>query len=450
MNKIAVISVCLSVCLWGQMACADLFKAQEFTLENGLHCVVIENHKAPIVKQTVLYKVGSVDEEKGKGGSAHLLEHLMFRGTKYAKDGEFNRVMEKYGVADNAYTSHDVTGYYQFADVSKLEILLAYEADRMANLNFDEKAFEAERKIVYQERMQRVENSPTSPFYERSDAILWGNNPHGQPVTGLPEEIMALKSEDIMDFYHKYYTPSNALLILSGDITAKEARPLVEKYYGKIKSHEVKHKTHEMPKLNVYEILEMKLPKVNSIKLYDKYLLPKHSELKNKIYDYIILEEYLGGGNTSAMYKDLVLKQKKALSVGAAYSFVTRDKTIFAFEFVPQNEDEFNREETLALLRQSADEAMKNFSENKLAQIKRKMLADLVFVNDNPSTASDWAGALMVVGFTLADAQSYEDNINAVTLQGVKEAYEKLKESPRVSSVLLPLKDKKTDKGENK
>jgi len=450
MNKFAVISVFLSVCLWVQAVYAGLFKAEEFTLQNGLHCVVIENHKAPLVKQIVWYKSGSVDEQKGKGGSAHLLEHLMFRGTKYAKDGEFNRVMEKYGVSDNAFTSHDVTGYYQFADVSKLEVLLAYEADRMANLNFDEKAFEAERKIVYQERMQRVENNPSSPFYERLNLILWGNNPYGQPVTGLPDEIMGLEYADVMEFYHKFYTPSNALLILSGDITAKEVRPLIEKYYGKIKSHKVIRKNHETAKQNMHEILEMSLPKVSSIKVYDKYMLPKHDELKNKIYDYMVLEEYLGGGSTSAMYKDLVLKQKKALSVGASYHFVTRGESVFSFNMIPQNPDEFEREGALELLQQSADEAMQNLSEEKLAQIKRKMSADLVFVNDNPQTAADWIGAMLAVGFTLDEAQSYEDNLNAVTLQGVKEAYAELKKAPRVSGVLLPLKHEKTDKGESK
>ena len=438
MNRIAGIAVLLSVLLWAQTAVCALFKAEESTLNNGLKCVIIENHKAPLVQQMLWYKAGSVDEEKGKGGSAHLLEHLMFRGTKYAKDGEFNRIMEKYGVSDNAFTSHDVTSYYQFADVSKLEILLALEADRMANLNFDEKAFEAERKIVYQERMQRVENNPSSPFYERMDLILWGNSPYARPVTGLPDEILALKHEDMMNFYRKFYSPSNAVLVLSGDITAEEVRPLIEKYYGSIEAYPVKHAVSPADLRPFNETLEMALPKISAVKVTMRYLLPDHTVLKDKIYDYLVLAEYLGGGTTSALYKDLVLEQEKALSVSASYRFVSRGESVFSFGEVPQYEGEFDREETLTTLRQAADEAVKNLTEKKLEQVKHKMSADLVFVNDEPQSAAEWAGAMLSVGFDLREVQDYEERLNAVTLQGVKKAYEELKKAPQVSGILLP------------
>lgn len=437
MSKFAVIFGFI-VLLWCQTAKAVLFKAEEFILPNGLHCVIIENHKAPLIQQMMWYKAGSVDEQKGKGGSAHLLEHLMFRGTKFAKDGEFNRIMEKHGVSDNAFTGFDVTAYHQFADVGKLEILMALEADRMENLNFDEKAFEAERKIVYEERMQRVENNPSSPFYERLRMILLGNSPYARPVTGLPQEILDLKFSDIMNFYRKYYTPSNALLVLSGDITAREVRPLIEKYFGKIKSHSVKYQDFNTDMRSFYEVLEMSLPEVSSIKVYERYLLPKHNELENRIYDYLVLGEYLGGGATSALYKDLVMKQKTALSVGASYDFVSRGESVFAFSMVPQNQEEFEREKVIAELHASADKAIKDLNETKLAQIKRKMSADLVFVNDNPKDAANWIGAMLSVGFSLEDVQNYENNLEAVTVDGVKKAYESLKSAPRVNGILLP------------
>lgn len=438
MNKVVAILAFSLISLWNSIAFSSLFKAEEFTLDNGLQCVIIENHKAPLIKQMVWYKAGSVDEEAGKGGSAHLLEHLMFRGTKFAKDGEFNRIMEKNGVSDNAFTSHNVTAYHQFADVSKLEILLAMEADRMENLNFNEKAFEAERKIVYQERMQVVENNPASPFYERFDIILWGNSPYGRPVTGLPHEIMGLEYADMMRFYQKFYTPSNAVLLLSGDITAKEARPLIEKYFGAIVSHPVKHIKQNTDMHEFHETLEMTLPNISTIKISERYLLPRHDELKNKIYAFLVMEEYLGGGSTSALYKDLVLKQKVALSVGASYHFVSRGEGVFSFGMVPADEEEFDREKMLSLLHTATDDAMKTLNEKKLAQIKRKMLADLIFVNDNPQTAAEWIGTMLTVGFTLDEVQKYEDNINAVNLRDIKEAYAKLKESPRVSGVLYP------------
>ena len=186
-------------------AAADLFKADEFTLDNGLRVVVVENHKAPLIKHMVWYNAGAVDEVKGKGGSAHLLEHLMFRGTKKVKGDEFNQIMHENGADSNAFTSQDMTVYHQFADISKLEALMALEADRMQNLNFDKDAFEAERKIVYQERKQVIENNPAAPFAERLSLLLWGNSAYGRPVSGLANEIMDLNSQDIRDFYQRYF-----------------------------------------------------------------------------------------------------------------------------------------------------------------------------------------------------------------------------------------------------
>jgi len=286
--------------------------------------------------------------------------------------------------------------------------------------------------------MQRVENNPSSPFYERLRLLLWGNSPYGQPVTGLPHEIMGLKYSDIMEFYNKFYTPSNAVLVLSGDITAEAVKPLLEKYYGSITSHNVKHQVTN-PQMNTFhEMLEMALPEVSTIKVYEKYLLPKYTELKNKVYDYLVLAEYLGGSSTSALYKDLVKEQKTALSVSASYSFVSRGESVFSFSMVPQENEKFNREEAVERLQKAIKKAMAGLTEEKLSQIKRKMLADLVFINDNPQDAAGWVGAMLAVGLTLQDALNYENNIQAVTIQGIKEAFDGLQKAPRVSGILLP------------
>ena len=166
--KILTALLCLSA-----SAEAALFKAETFTLPNGLQCVVVENHKSPIVKQMLWYKVGATDETFANKGGAHLLEHLMFRGTSRVPDGEFNRIMEKNGADSNAFTGHDMTAYHQMADVSRLEVLLALEADRMHNLSFDEEAFKAEQKIVLQERKQVIENKPSAAFTEKLNKMLW-------------------------------------------------------------------------------------------------------------------------------------------------------------------------------------------------------------------------------------------------------------------------------------
>ena len=225
---------------------------------------------------------------------------------------------------------------------------------------------------------------------------------------------------------------------MSGDVTVEAVKPLLEKYYGDIASHKVKHQITD-PQMNTFhEMLEMALPDVSTIKIYEKYLLPKYTELKSKVYDYMVLAEYLGGSSTSALYKDLVKEQKTAISVNASYSFVSRGESVFSFSIVPQENEKFSREETIKQLQTAIKKAMTDLTEEKLSQIKRKMLADLVFVNDNPQDAAGWVGSMLAVGFTLQDTLNYENNIQMVTLQGVKEAFDDLQTAPRVSGILLP------------
>ena len=147
-------------------ASAYFEQINEFYLDNKLQVIVIENHKAPIIKQMLIYKTGAVDEELGKGGLAHLLEHLMFRGTKKISGNQFNDLMEKNGAISNAFTSQDITAYHQFLSLDKLELAMFAEADRMTGLLIKKDDFVTEQQIVLQERKQRIDNEPTSKFYE--------------------------------------------------------------------------------------------------------------------------------------------------------------------------------------------------------------------------------------------------------------------------------------------
>lgn len=421
----------------GQVS-AKLFKTTELTLENGMPVVVIENHKAPIIKHMVWYKIGAVDEIRGKGGVAHLLEHLMFRGTQKVKDGEFNRQMTELGAESNAFTSYDVTAYHQFADVSKLEALMALEADRMRHLAFDQKAFDAEQKIVYQERQQVVENNPAAPFNEKLKMLLWANSPYGQPVTGQNDEIMVLKYEDARDFYQQYYAPNNALLVLSGDIEPATAQQLAEKYYGKLPISNIQ-RAEPKEETEVFDAtLEMALPNIQAVKLVWQYLLPKHQTLGDEIYAYEVLAEYLGGGETSALYRDLVVGQKAAVTVSADYHYVTRGNTVFSVSMLPDNHVTFDKMQVLQTMQSALEQAMTNLSPKVLEQTKRKMLADLVYINDNPEEAAYLVGYMLTNGFGLEDLDKYADKISQVTLQDVQKAYQKLLSTPKVTGILLP------------
>ena len=418
------------------VAKADIFKADEFYLDNGLQVVVVENHKAPLVKHMMWYKVGAVDEYRGKGGSAHLLEHLMFRGTHKISGNEFNRLMEQNGALSNAFTSYDVTVYHQFADISRLELLMALEADRMHNLSFSPHDFEAEKNIVLQERKQVVENNPAFNYNERLNLLFWGNSPYGQPITGLPEEIEALTYNDTMNFYHKYYAPNNAILIISGDIDVETAKQLAEKYYGKIAAKELKRA--ETPEIEdkFSTTLQMSVAQVTTPKIDIRYMLEPHKKLGDKIYDYMVLAEYLGGGSTSELYKELVLNKHIAVTVYARYHFASRTHSVFSIDLL--GSQPFAQDEVLQNIEQTLKEARHSLTNKRLTQLKRKMTADLIYMNDNPEDAADWIGYMLSSGFTLSDVLQYEKKIQAVKKSDVLKAFDELLSASKVIGILLP------------
>ena len=312
-------------------------------------------------------------------------------------------------------------------------------------MNFDKEAFETEQKIVYQERKQVVENNPAAPFNERMNLLLWGNSPYGHPVTGLSDEIMALTADDVRDFYKSYYAPNNAVLVLAGDIDAAAAKKLAQKYYGKIPEKEVIKQETASESQQFKEHLQMKLPQINTPKLVYKYLLPDSSGLKGSIYDYIVLAEYLGGGQTSALYRELVDIRKIAVGVSASYSFNAAANSVFTVSAIPA--PEVSQLSLKMALREARAQALQNLTPEKLNKVKKKMVADLVFANDNPEDAAYWLGYMLINGFSLEEAQNYADNIKTVTADGVlRAAKEVFLHSSEAEGELLPQAASKGDK----
>ncbi len=211
-----------------------VFQPETFTLANGLQGVVVTNRRAPVVLHMMWYKVGAADEPPGKSGIAHFLEHLMFKGTKALPSGMFSKIVANNGGQENALTSADYTAYYQSVARDRLETVMKIEADRMVNLDIAEKEVEAERKVILEERRQRTENSPRSILWEQANAALYLNHPYRIPTIGWQHEMEGLTKADAMAFYRRWYAPNNAVLVIAGDVTAADVRPLAEKYYGVI------------------------------------------------------------------------------------------------------------------------------------------------------------------------------------------------------------------------
>lgn len=435
MKYFPVILMLVSLCLSGKTQ-AKAFNIDSFSLDNGLQVVVIENHKAPIVQQMLFYKTGAVDERPGKGGTAHLLEHLMFRGTAKVKGQKFNRVLEENGAESNAFTAQDVTAYHQFLDISRLELAMFLEADRMRGLKISEDDFATERDIVFQERKQRIDNDPAARFYEMLNDVLWQGHPYGKPVTGTDDEIMSLTRQDAVDFYKTYYAPNNAVLVLSGDIDAATARQLAEKYYGQLRPSDIEPtRFSDLPEFYKAKV-EMSLPEVRLGRLVKIWAVPSFGKYPEKAFAMEVLAEYLAGDKNAPLYQDLVIKRKRALSVHVGYDGIARSYGRFSLGAVPVGLPDEAFED---VLEKAWSRAVEDLTSEKLDRAKQKILADLVYLNDNPISLAQTAGYWAATGNGLDILRQYEDGINAVSLEAVKEAAEQIwQRAPQVSGALYP------------
>ena len=440
-KKIAVWCAVFNFCLVFGSAEAKVFDMTEFRLKNGLQVIVIPNHKAPIVRQMVWYKVGSVDEKIGKGGTAHLLEHLMFRGTKKVKDSWFNAIIAQNGGDSNAFTAQDFTSYYETMDVGRLELAMALEADRMENLKIDKKSFKKERDVVFQERMQVVENNPSAYFGEALRRVLWQQHPYSQSISGTPEEIMSLDKDDVEAFYESYYAPNNAILVLSGDIEPQTAKVLAEKYFGEIEPRKVGLKA-DFPKLDKQfgARLEMKLPQIKSERMVKLYVAPSVNVDKEFVYPLMVLAAYLGEGETSKLYKKLVLEEKSALSVSASYDYASRSYGGLSISATPV--DSVDTKIFEKALNKALKQAVAEINVDEVEKTKAKMLAGQVYLRDNPNDAAYIVGAMAAAGMSVEEIENHAENIRKVSAKDVKNAAKRIFGSAiNVTGIIKPAEE---------
>ena len=419
-------------------AAAGLFGAQEFWLDNGLQVIVVENHRVPIIKHMLWYKSGATDEALGKGGSAHLLEHLMFRGTKEVKAQEFNHLMDANGAESNAFTGQDMTAYHQLLDVSRLELAMFLEADRMRNLQISDDDFALERDIVFEERKQRIDNNPLGKFREVLAKTLWQEHPYARPVTGTDREIMNLKKKDILSYYRNHYSPDNAVLVLVGDIDVKTAKKLAEKYYGSIPKSEINKENNFVGLADGFKArIDMSDSNVKGHRIWKIFAAPSYSKNKDDLYNLLVLAEYMGGGDTSKLYKKLVLEKKIALSVEVAYNPAARSLGQFSIAVIPAEGVE--PEKVLQELELAWFDAINELNIDEIERTKQKMSAGLVYLKDNPETAAYVIGSMIVSGAKLQEVEEYENKLRKVRYLDVKKAAAILwNNNPQVVGILRP------------
>ncbi|MEQ9109614.1 MAG: pitrilysin family protein [Rhodospirillaceae bacterium] len=423
---------------------ADVFGAETFMLGNGMQVVVIPNHRVPIVSHMVWYKVGSADEEPGKAGIAHFLEHLMFKGTPTYPAGEITDLVARNGGQQNAFTSYDYTAYYQNIAVDRLPMMMELEADRMRNLILSEEDVRVERDVVLEERRMRVDSRPASILSERLDAALWVTNRYGTPVIGWEEEIQALNREDAFDFYHRWYAPKNAILVVAGDITLKELRPLAERTYGKIEpvdSVTSRERSTFLPQSADVRVT-MEDERVRQARWQRTYVAPSvNVGNREQTYALQVASEILGGGSTSRLYQSLVVDQAVAASAGAYYMDDMVSWGRFVLSISPSPGVEVTDLEA-AIDTALADIETNGFTEDEVERAKTRLQAEVIYAKDSPTGAAQTVGSLLAVGLTLEEIEAWPERVADITLTQVNEAIrDLLSESPTGTGILLPKGD---------
>ena len=421
-------------------AAAAVFNPESATLANGMQVVVVSNHRAPVITHMVWYKAGAMDQPPGKTGVAHLLEHLMFKGTTAYPDGVFSQIVARNGGRENAFTSQDFTGYYQSVAASRLELVMKLEADRMTNLVLKEEDIETERQVVLEERRSRIDNDPGSRLRETATSAMYLNHPYGNPVIGWAHEIRAVGYDDLMAYYRAWYAPNNAILVISGDVTMAEVLPLAEKYYGRIPSRPLPERVAwSEPPASAERRIVMKDPQIRQPSWARRFSAPGYMHgASEHAYALEVLSEILGGGTTSRLYRKLVVEQKIAAGAGAWYSPTSRGPATFGFYGSPLPGGELEPIEAAVgaeielLLRDGV-------SEDEVNRAVTRMQNEAIFARDSLQTPAQVLGGSLVVGMTVQEVEAWPDRIGAVTVDAVNEAARAvLGGAAAVTTMLLP------------
>lgn len=289
---------------------------KEFTLDNGLHVIMHRDNTTPIVVTSVLYHVGSKNENPERTGFAHFFEHLMFEGSENIDRGQYMNIIQSRGGTLNAYTSNDITYYYELLPSNELELALYMESERMLHSKVDLTGVETQREVVKEERRQRYENQPYGTILPETLVRAYQVHPYQWAPIGSMDHLNAATIEEFQQFYKDFYVPNNATLTIAGDIDYETTESLVRNYFSEIPkgSKEIYRPNIVEPKKTA-EIRDVIYDNIQIPAVIQAYNLPPRNHPDS--YALSMLSTYLTGGNSSLMTKELVDKQQKALVVAA-------------------------------------------------------------------------------------------------------------------------------------
>lgn len=400
----------------------------EFTLDNGLKVVVREDHRAPIVVSQLWYKVGSSFETPMATGLSHALEHMMFKGSSKTDPGEASQILSNLGVQENAFTTDDVTVYYQELAKDRLPVALELEADRMATLKIPADEFAKEIEVIKEERRLRTDDNPNALAYERFKSLAYPASGYHNPTVGWRADLDRMRVEDLRAWYHRWYAPNNAVLVLVGDITLEEAKKQVNQWFAGI------------PKKTDIELkkpLELATPGERQLTIYVKTQLPSllmgfnvpslsTAQDKKDVYALELIAALLDGGDSARLKTELELNQELVTGAGAGYTAVKRGDSLFLFNALPNTQKGKTIEDVEKGIWQLIDQLKTTKpSQDELDRVKAQLVSSLVYARDSISSQAMSIGMLESVGlsWTLVDNELQE--LNAITPEDIQKVAKK-------------------------
>ena len=394
----------------------------EFKLDNGLKLIVQEDHRSPVVVSQVWYRAGSIDEVNGKTGVAHVLEHMMFKGTKRVPAGQFSRIVAAAGGKENAFTSTDYTCYFQQLEKSHLPLSFKLEADRMANLNLTKSEFDKEIKVVMEERRWRTDDKPQAMVNEAFQGVVYRAHPYSRPVVGFMNDLENMTYEDAREWYRNWYAPNNATLVVVGDVNAKEVYKLAGQYFGKLKPKVLPARKPQLEPAQIGErSLIVKAPAKQPYLLMG-YHVPALNDPANDWEPYAleVLAGVLSGNPAARLNQRLVRETQLAVDVSAGYELLSRGRlSLFELDGTP-SEGKTVAELKAALLQQIEKVKESGVTTEELDRVKAGVIAADVYQRDSMFYQAMQIGTVESIGFSWKILDEYPKKLRAVTPEQVQ------------------------------
>ncbi len=418
-----------------------LFGAVTWTLENGLRVVLAENRRAPVAAHYLYVAAGSGEDPHGKSGIAHYLEHMMFKGSPNVPSGAFSRVVAREGGQDNAFTSRDMTAYFQTVETSRLPLMMRLEADRLAAPLMPPDEYEAERSVVLEERRQVIESNPRRRFSEMFDATMWGpQHWRGRPIIGWEDEIRAITRQDMLDFHARHYRPANCVLVVAGDVREADLRRWAQEFYGPIPARPDIPRDRAAPPATAGEPrLIRRDPDVREPSFLHSFAAPSATWGETSLHDALdVLAHLLGGGPGSRIHKALV-EEGLAVGAGASYSGQVLGVGSFFLYATPRPGVSPERIEA-ALNAVVAGLLDAGATEAELRRAIRQETAGALLALDGLGAAPRMLGGALSIGLALDAVEFWPQRLAAVTLAQVNEAARRVLGTPgaNMAGWLLP------------